>query len=85
MHRRLIPGDGHCIANCFAVHFEENRDKVLDKLDTEFGINLQKFRQFSECSTDKIAKQVYNFETIQQRQRRHVLICVRLTFSKISC
>ena len=84
-HRKSIPGDGHCIANCFAVHFEETRDRVLDKLDTEFGINLQKYRQFSKCSTEKITEEACNFETIQQRRRRHVLICVRLTFSEISC
>ena len=41
-HRKSIPGDRHCIANCFTVHFEETLDRVLGKLDTEFGINLQK-------------------------------------------
>ena len=44
VHRKSIPGNGHCIGNCFAVHFEENLDKVLDKLDTEFAINVQKYR-----------------------------------------
>ena len=34
LHRKLIPGDGHFIVNCFAVHFKENLGKVLDKLDT---------------------------------------------------
>ena len=38
----------NCIDNCFAVHFKVNFDKVLDKLDTEFRINLQKYRQFCE-------------------------------------
>ena len=84
LHRKLVPGDGHCIANCFAAHFEENLDKTLDKLDTEFGINLQKYRQFSKYRTEKITDEVYNFETIQQRRRRHVLVCVRVTFSEIS-
>ena len=57
-------------------------NKVLDKLDTEFVVNLQKYRQFSECSTVKMTEEVYNFDTIKQRHRRHVLICVRLTFSE---
>ena len=61
-----MPGDGHCIANCFAVHFEENHDKILDKLDTEFRIDLQKYRQFSECSTDKIVKEVHDYITIKR-------------------
>ena len=54
-----------------SVHFEENLDKDLDKLDTVFGITLQKYRQFSECITEKITEEVYNFETIQQRHRSH--------------
>ena len=86
LHRKLIPGDGHCIANCFAVYFEETLDKVVDKLNTEFGINLQKYRNFSECSTEKITEEVYyNFKMIKQRHKRYVLICVRLTFSELSC
>ena len=60
LHHILIPGDGNCVANRFAVHFEENIDKVLDKLDTKFLINLQNYRQFSECSTEKIREEVYN-------------------------
>ena len=31
-----IPGNGHCIANCFATRFKEPLDKVLDRLDSEF-------------------------------------------------
>ena len=46
LHRNLIPGDGHCIANCFAEHLEEYIDKFLEKLYREFCINLPKFRQF---------------------------------------
>ena len=65
MHRKLIPGEGHCIANCFTVHFEENLDKVLDKLDTEFRINLLKNRKFSECNTKKIIE-VYNYITVKR-------------------
>ena len=44
VHRKLIRKDGHCIASCFAVHFEEILVKVQDKLNTEFGIDLQKYR-----------------------------------------
>ena len=63
LHRKLISGDGHCIANCFVVHFEEDLDKVLEKLNTKFSKNLQNYRQFSECSTKKMIE-VYYFETI---------------------
>ena len=66
LHHILIPGDGNCVANRFAVHFEENIDKVLDKLDTKFLINLQNYRQFSECSTEKIREEVYNHITMKK-------------------
>ena len=36
---RTIPDDGHCIATCFAVHSNEQLDRVLDRLDTEFREN----------------------------------------------
>ena len=34
--------------------FEENLGKGVVKLDTEFQINLQKYRQCSEYSTKKL-------------------------------
>ena len=51
----------HCIANYFAVYLEENLDKVLDKLHTGFCMNLQKCRQFSACSTEKIIEEDYDY------------------------
>ena len=65
-NRIKIPGDGHCIANCFAVHFKENLDKVLDKLDTEFRSNLEEYRKYSELSTEQILKEVYNYVTLKR-------------------
>ena len=35
-------------------------------MDTESRINLQKYRQFSECSTEKIIEEVYNYITIKR-------------------
>ena len=35
-----IPGNGHCIANCFATHFKEPLDRILDRLDSEFRENI---------------------------------------------
>ena len=66
-NRIKIPGDGHCIANCFAVHFKENLDKVLDKLDTEFRSNIEEeYRKYSELSTEQILKEVYNYVTLKR-------------------
>ena len=54
LQHKLIPGDGHCIAKCSAVHFEESLDKVLDKLDTEFQINLQDIDNFLNTAPRKL-------------------------------
>ena len=37
---KSIRGGGHCIANCFATHFKEPLDRVLDHLDSEFRENI---------------------------------------------
>ena len=66
MHCKLIPGVRHCIANYFAVYLEENLDKVLDKLHTGFCMNLQKCRQFSACSTEKIIEEDYDYINIKR-------------------
>ena len=65
-NRIKIPGDVHCIANCFAVHFKEYLDKVLDKLDTEFRSNLEEYRKYSELSTEQILKEVYYYVTLKR-------------------
>ena len=38
----------------------------LDKLYTEFRINLQKYRQFPEYSTEKITEEVYTYITMKR-------------------
>ena len=53
----IIPGDGHCIANCFAVHFDTPLDKVLDLLDKEFRENISKYYN------DKILLEVFRYIT----------------------
>ena len=65
-NRIKIPGDVHCITNCFPVHFKENLDKVLDKLDTEFRSNLEEYRKYSELSTEQILKEVHNYVTLKR-------------------
>ena len=40
--------------------------KFLDKLDTEFQINLQKYVQFSKYTTKEIIENVFNYITINQ-------------------
>ena len=65
-NRIKIARDGHCIANCFAVHFKENLDKILDKLDTELRSNLEEYRKYSELSTEQILIEVYNYATLKR-------------------
>ena len=59
----IIPGDVHCIANCFAVHFDTPLDKVLDLLDKEFRENISKYSDFSEYDDDKILLEVFRYIT----------------------
>ena len=63
----LIPGDGHCIANCFAVHYKMELDKVLDLLDTDFRENTSVYTVFCTFSDNEIIKQVYQYNT----EKRH--------------
>ena len=42
-----IPGNGHYIGNCFATHFKEPLDRVLDRLDSEFLENITFNKNFS--------------------------------------
>ena len=60
---------------------KKSLNKVSDKLDTEFRINLQKYRQFSECSTEKIIEEVYNDITTTTQQAcfyMHFRVFIRL-------
>ena len=59
----IIPGDGHCIANCFAVHFDKPLDRVLDLLDKEFRENISKYSDFPEYDDDKILLEVFRYIT----------------------
>ena len=59
----IIPGDVHCIGNCFAVHFDTPLDKVLDLLDKEFRENISKYSDFSEYDDDKILLEVFRYIT----------------------
>ena len=59
----LTPRDRHCIANCFAVHFEMELDKVLYLLETEFRENTSVYTAFSIFSDDEIIKEVYQYIT----------------------
>ena len=58
-HLWKIPGDGHCITNCFAIHFDEPLDTVLDRLDNEFRENISFYRDFSHFSEDEIKFYVF--------------------------
>ena len=60
---KSIRGDGHCIANCFATHFKEPLDRVLDRLDSEFRENITFYKDFSEFNEDEILREVYAYIT----------------------
>lgn len=58
-----VAGDGHCIANCFSIYFDEPLDMVLDNLDKEFRQNISIYEEFSDKSKDGILKEVYAYIT----------------------
>ena len=60
---KSIRGDGHCIASCFAPHFKEPVDRVLDRLDSEFRENITFYKDFSEFNEDEILREVYAYIT----------------------
>ena len=57
---KSIPGNGNCKANCFATHFKEPLDRVLDCLDSEFRENITFYKDFSEFNEDEILREVYD-------------------------
>ena len=61
LHLIIILGDGHCITNCFVVHFDTPLDKVLDLLDKEFQEKMLKYSDFSEYDDDKILLEVFRY------------------------
>ena len=50
----IIPGDGHCIANCFATRFTQPLDKLLDLLEKEFRDNISTYKRIKESDLTKI-------------------------------
>ena len=78
----LIPGDGHCIANCFAVHFKMELVNVLDLLETEFRENMLVYTAFSTFSDDEIIKEVYQYIT-EKRYDSTIADLLLYAFSRI--
>ena len=60
---KSIPGNGDCIENCFATHFKEPLDRVLDRLDSQFRENITFYKDFSEFIEDEILRGVYAYAT----------------------
>ena len=54
---KTIPGDGHCIVNCFSTFFGKDSSKILSLLWNEFQENIQLYVGFSEYdSTEELLK-----------------------------
>ena len=60
---KSIPGDGHCIAYCFATRFKEPLDRVVDHLNSEFRESITFYKDFSEFNEDKILRESYAYKT----------------------
>ena len=40
---KIVPGDGHCIGNCFSKFWGKATSEVLNKLWQEFHINEEEY------------------------------------------
>ena len=45
---KTIPGDGHCIVNCFSIFFGKDSSEILSLLWNEFQENFHLYMRFSE-------------------------------------
>ena len=45
---KTIPGDSHCIANCFSMFFGKDSSEILSLLWNEFQENFHLYMRFSE-------------------------------------
>ena len=79
---KSIRGDGHCIASCFAPHFKEPVDRVLDRLDSEFRENITFYKDFSEFNENEILREVYAY--IKERRYNNSTVAMFLNaFARI--
>ena len=46
--RKSVPGDGHCIVNCFSTFFGKATSEVLNVLWQEFHNNVEEYMKFGE-------------------------------------
>ena len=70
---KTIPGDGHCIVNCFSMFFGKDSSEILSLLWNEFQENIHLYMGFSEYnSTEELLKSLeeyifnkrYNHDTV---------------------
>ena len=45
---KSVPGDGHCIVNCFSTFFGKATTEVLNELWQEFRNNVEEYMKFGE-------------------------------------
>ena len=50
---KSVPGDGHCIVNCFSTFFGKVISEVLNELWQEFHNNVEEYMKFREYGNSK--------------------------------
>ena len=59
---KTIPGDGHCIVNCFSMFFGKDSSEILSLLWNEFQENSHLWMGFSEYnSTEELLKSLEEY------------------------
>ena len=61
-------GNGHCILNCFATHFQESAGFVITRLRKEMLLkNMDMYVKFSELSSDEIYFELEHYTNTRLR------------------
>ena len=59
---KTIPGDGHCIVNCFSMFFGKDSSEILSLLWNKFQENIHLYRGFREYkSTEELLKSLEEY------------------------
>ena len=80
---KTIPGDGHCMVNCFSMFFGKDSSEILSLLWNKFQENIHLYMGFSEYkSTEEFLKSLEEY-IFNKRYNHNTVDLVLEALSKI--
>ena len=80
---KTIPGDGHCMVNCFSMFFGKDSSEILSLLWNKFQENIHLYMGFSEYkSTEEFLKSLEEY-IFNKRYNHNTVDLVFEALSKI--